>query len=333
MSSAAPSSATLAATGNTVLVTGAFGNLGQMVLKALQQRGFRAIAMDLDSARNHKIANRMRPLYDQAVWGDIRSTDFTPFMDKVNAIIHLAALLPPLTDTAPALAESINVGATLKLIDTISAAAHKPLLVFPSSVTVFGYPLLTVASSPVQKTIADPVLASDNYTHHKIAIEQRLRNSHLPYCILRVGVSVDARTLAADRTTLKKLLQVAPDNPLEYIHPVDVATAIVNCIGNNEAIGKTLLLGGGDGCRITQHEFLCAALNAAGISLPRELMGTQAYYTHWMDTAESNRILQFQQHTFDDYKQEMQQRLRLIRPLVKPLAPLLATLLKQWLQK
>jgi len=199
--------------------------------------------------------------------------------------------------------------------------------VFPSSVTVFGYPVL-----PVQKTVNDPVQASDNYTRHKITIENRLRDSTIPYTILRVGVSVDARTLAADTATLKKLLQVAPDNPLEYIHPVDVATAIANCIDNPAAIGKVLLLGGGDSCRITQHAFLGAALEAAGIALPRNLMGNDMYYTHWMDTRESNAILRFQRHSFADYKNEMRRRLRFVRPLVKPLAPIVRALLQRWLR-
>jgi len=311
-----------------VLVTGACGNLGQMVLKQLAARKIPVRAMDLDSACNRKIARANPRLYKSILWGDIRRQDFPQLISGVGTIVHLAALLPPATETAATLAEAVNVDATLKLIAAIEAAPQPPLLIFPSSITVFGLP---TPYAKVLKTADDAVVASDNYTQHKITIEQRLRQGALPYCILRVGVSVDARTLAADANTLKKLLQVAPDNPLEYVHPMDVATAIVNCIGNEDAIGKTLLLGGGERCRVTQHEFLAAALNAAGIELPREIMGKDTYYTHWMDTAESNRILQFQHHTFDDYRQQMYQRLRIIRPLVKPLAPLLLIFLRKWL--
>lgn len=315
----------------SVLLTGACGNLGQRVLRELQARGIAVQAMDLDSPVNRKVAQRNPLLYRSLIWGDIRQQDFSQLVDAVDAVIHLAALLPPATENAAALAQAVNVDATLKLIAAIEAATRPPLLVFPSSVTVFGP---QIANTPhTLKTINDAVVASDNYTRHKITIEQRLQQRPIPFCILRVGVSVDARTLAADKATLKKLLQVSPGNPLEYIHPIDVATAIVNCVGNAEAAGKTLLLGGGDRCRITQHDFLSAALDAAGIALPRELMGDDTYYTHWMDTAESNRILQFQRHTFDDYREEMRQRLRLVRPLVKPLSPLLVFLLRHWLQR
>jgi len=318
----------------TVLVTGAFGNLGQMVLATLRERGYHVIAMDLDTPRNRKCAASIANTFDEVIWGDIRHLDFSPLICRVSTIIHLAALLPPATETAAALAEAINVGATVKIIDAIAAAPQKPLLVFPSSVTVFGLPQsdLPKPQGPAQRTIHDPIAATDNYTRHKITIENHLRNSSIPYAILRVGVSVDARTLAADVGTLKKLLKVAPDNPLEYIHPIDVATAFVNCIDNPEAIGKVFLLGGGANCRITQHQFIGAALEAAGITLPRELMGSDPFYTHWMDTAESNRVLNFQQHSFDDYKNEMRARLRFVRPLVTPLAPLAITFLRRWLR-
>jgi nucleoside-diphosphate-sugar epimerase len=135
-------------------------------------------------------------------------------------------------------------------------------------------------------------------------------------------VSVDARTLGADRSMMRKLFAVSPDNPLHYVHPSDVALATVNAINNPRALGKVLLLGGSEDCRVTQHQFLSAALNAMGIKLPRDMLGSDRYYTSWMDTAESQDILQFQQHGFADYQADLRQRLRWSRLIMKPLAPL-----------
>lgn len=302
---------------NTVLVTGAFGNLGLMVLTELKQRGLHVRATDLDTPRNRKIAASMS-LHDELVWADLCTVDFRLLLKNCTAVIHLAAVLPPVTDNAPALAHRINVEASLRLIDDIQCAEQKPLLVYPSSVTVFGYP------EPATKLMAadDPVTATDNYTTHKLEVEQALANSCSPWCVLRVGVSVDSRTLGADLSMVKKLFNVLPDNPVHYVHPKDVATAIANSINNERATNRILLLGGDDSCRITQHQFLSAAFNALGVSLPREMSGTERYYTSWMDTVESNEILQFQQHGFATYQQDMQQRLRYLRPIVKPFAPL-----------
>lgn len=302
----------------TVLVTGAFGNLGQMVLEELKRRDFRVLAMDLDNAANRKVAARMEALCDELVWGDLRTVDFKPLLQGCVAVVHLAAVLPPVTDNAPALAHDINVKATLRLIADIENRVKQPLLIYPSSVTVFGYP------EPVTKLMRadDAVAPSDNYTQHKVEVEQALAASKISWCVLRVGVSVDARTLGADRSMMRKLFAVSPDNPLHYVHPRDVALAMVNAINNPRALGKVLLLGGGEDCRVTQHQFLSAALNAMGIKLPREMLGSDRYYTSWMDTAESQDILRFQQHSFADYQADLRQRLRWSRLIMKPLAPL-----------
>lgn len=301
----------------TVLVTGAFGNLGQMVIAELKQKGHRVLAMDLDTPNNRKLAARLQPLYDELAWGDLRTVDFKPLLQGCIAVIHLAAVLPPVTENAPDLAHDINVKATLRLIADIEARLNKPLLVYPSSVTVFGFP----EPPPRKMQPDDAVIATDNYTRHKIEVETALAASSIPWSVLRVGVSVDSRTLGADLSMMRKLFAVNPDNPLEYVHPCDVATAMANAINNPRAQGKILLIGGGGDCCITQHQFLGAAINALGIDLPRSMLGSDRYYTSWMDTTESQDILQFQHHRFADYQQDMRQRLRWIRFFLAPLGP------------
>ncbi len=304
--------------GKSVIVTGAFGRLGQMVIAELKQRGYRVVAMDLDNPVNRKVAGKLAALYDDVVWADLRKVEFKPLLPGVSAVVHLGAILPPLTETAATLAHDVNVKATFRLIDAIEASPSKPLLVYPSSVTVFGYP------EPMNRLMRadDPVSPSDNYTRHKVEIEQRLAASSIPWCVLRVGVSVDSRTLGADLVTLRQLFNVRPDNPLEYVHPCDVATAVANSLDNPRAVGKIFLLGGGGDCRITQHEFLGTAINALGIQLPRDMLGAERFYTSWMDTAESQDILRFQNHRFADYKADMQRRLGALRWVMAPLSPL-----------
>ncbi len=311
-----------------VLVTGAFGRLGQMVLAELKQRGYRVVAMDLDNPVNRKAAGKLTATYDEALWGDLRKTDFKPLLPGLCAVVHLGAILPPLTETAATLAHDVNVKATFRLIDAIEASAEKPLLVYPSSVTVFGYP------EPMTRPMRpeDPVSPTDNYTRHKVEIEQRLAASSIPWCVLRVGVSVDSRTLGADLVTLRQLFNVRPDNPLEYVHPCDVATAVANSIDNPRAIGRILLLGGGGDCRVTQHQFLSTALNAMGVELPRDMFGKERFYTSWMDTTESQDILKFQNHRFSDYQTDMRQRLGALRWLMSPLSPIVLRVMRKILK-
>lgn len=307
----------------TVLITGAFGNLGLMCVDQALAQGHRVHCFDIENANTKKLAAQYADKVDVFL-GDIRDQALlAKALQGVDAIIHNASLLPPLTDTQPALAHEINVVATQKMIALAEQLEKKPVFIFPSSFTVFG----AVPEKGRIYTAADPVEPSDNYTEHKVTIENTLKESSLDWVIVRIGVSVDARTLKTDRATFSKLLRVSADNPMEYVHPKDVALAMCNAVSQEKAIGKILLLGGGKNCQIDQHQFLSIAFSAFGLKLPISVHGNESFYTRWLDTEESQRLLQFQQHTIEDYREEMFQQVRKIRLFVKPLSPLINPLL------
>ncbi|NRB41141.1 MAG: hypothetical protein HRU20_22160 [Pseudomonadales bacterium] len=89
-------------------------------------------------------------------------------------------------------------------------------------------------------------------------------------------------------------MNVKADNPLEYVHPEDVALVVCKAIDNEEAIGKVLIIGGGPSCQVKQRELLSTAFNALALNLPFSSHGEESFYTHWMDTTQSQRLLQFQ---------------------------------------
>lgn len=311
-----------------VLITGAFGNLGLMCVEQALSMGYQLRLFDIDNPATRKAAASYSG--QEVIFGDLRDESLLPqLVDGVDAIIHNASLLPPLTDTMPELAEAVNVTACQKLIEYAASQAKKPVFVFPSSVTVFGQQ----PSSPKIYHADDPVDPTDNYTRHKVTIEKTLQQSSLPWVIVRVGVSVDARTLKTDRGTFRKLLHVHADNPLEYVHPKDVALAMCEAVRQAEATGKILLLGGGGDCQVTQRTFLRVAFDALGLHLPESAHGEDSFYTHWMDTTESQRILGFQQHSFEDYRQQMQAKLKPLRYLLAPLRFLINPLLPVLLRK
>jgi nucleoside-diphosphate-sugar epimerase len=312
-----------------ILITGAFGNLGLMCVDQALTQGHQVRCFDITTPHTRKMAEQYSGRVE-TFFGDIRDTSLLEkLVDGVDAILHNASLLPPLTDTLPELAEAINVTACQQLIAIAAQQPKPPVFVFPSSVTVFGNP----EDNPVIRHSSDPVHATDNYTRHKIAIESALQTSGLPYVITRVGVSVDARTLKTDKATFMKLLAVDPNNPLEYVHPKDVALAMCNAATRPAAQGKILLLGGGKSCQITQRQFMRVAFDALGLQLPMQVHGHEKFYTHWMDTTESQAILQFQQHGFDAYIQQMQAKLHILKIVLWPLRwlinPLLLVLLRQ----
>jgi nucleoside-diphosphate-sugar epimerase len=313
-----------------VLVTGAFGNLGQMVIRELGRRGIAVRGTELPSAGNRRAARPHEGRVEIA-WGDIRDAAWLARqVEDVDAVIHLAGLLPPITDDQPELAEAVNVTATRQLVEAMARSPRRPLLVYPSSLTVFG---ATQGRPPPRRT-ADPVVATDAYTRHKLAVEELLAGSSLRWVVFRIGVAVDSRTLSAEPSMLRTLLAVRADNRLEWVHPADVALAMANAVQRADAVaGRVLLIGGGPRCQVTQSEFLGAAIAAAGLRWSERYHGRDEYYTDWLDTSESQRLLDYQRHGFDDYRAEMARRLRWARRLLWPLRPLVNPLLGAFVRR
>ena len=63
-----------------------------------------------------------------------------------------------------------------------------------------------------------------------------------------------------------------------------------------------------------------AVLNALGVgSFPDSAYGGEPYYTDWLDTQESQRLLRSQRYGFELYRDSLMQRLRRTRLVVRPL--------------
>lgn len=301
-----------------VLLTGPFGTIGTRVLNELLTRGHSVTCFDLDTPTNRKIAKRFSERINM-VWGDItNAASVNAAVANQQAVIHLAAIIPMLSETNPALAEKVNVQGTQLVIDAIAAQPQPPLLVFPSSISVHGFS--NTRTPPCR--IDTPLDARDHYAGHKIECEKRLRASTIPWVILRIGACVDALNQKAgdQEAMLRHMFTLDVDTRIEYLHPQDAALAMANAIDNAAAVtGKTLFLGSGKSSQTSWLEFVNIMPRVMGIGdLPASAFGHDPYYTDWMDTAESQLLLNFQQYGLDAYKQELVHKWRFLRFLIWP---------------
>src|SRR5437763_16131631 len=105
-----------------VLLTGALGNIGLYTLEALLAEGHDVVAFDLESRRGRKLASRLNGRV-RVVCGDItRPESLRAALEGVDAVIHLAAIIPPYSERAPALAGRVNLDATQNLIADMAAS-------------------------------------------------------------------------------------------------------------------------------------------------------------------------------------------------------------------
>lgn len=280
------------------------------------------IAFDVPNRRNRREARRFAGRV-HTVWGDIRrAADIAPCVQNCDAIIHNAAILAPLSEKEPELAHAVNVGGTANILDAMRACERPPVIVFASSLSVCGP--REPGGAPL--TGDDPTTPTDQYTSDKSECEQLLRESDLPFVIFRIGVAVGAKAAAGDYSpdVFRVLFGINPDARLEWVHPEDVALAQVRAIQTPAALGKTLMIGGGKGCRLTFREFNGAMFAARGVgSFPPEAFGAGVYYCDWLDTRESQELLHYQRISFEEFIIGLRHASRFTRPAVRLLSPVI----------
>ena len=118
-----------------VLVTGARGFIGQAVCKPLQREGYRVLALDQSRAGGEpgttpggeiqcdiSDAARLRSVFEA---------------ERIEAIIHLAAILPTAAQREPVRATQVNILGSLNLLEMARRFGVRRM-VFGSSLSVYG---------------------------------------------------------------------------------------------------------------------------------------------------------------------------------------------------
>ncbi|MFO7835498.1 MAG: NAD(P)-dependent oxidoreductase [Candidatus Thorarchaeota archaeon] len=307
-----------------VLLTGAFGNVGESTLESLHYHGHDICCFDLPNKRNRQRAEKLCMEFEFDIfWGDIRDySEVSQALGGKDAVIHLAAIIPPQADRNPQLAKEVNVGGTKNLVDAALQSEKNPRFVYASSIATYGH---CTGDGPPRKA-GDPQVATDAYTAHKIESEHIVKESGLPWTIMRFGVVTPLR-LSMDIDSI--MFEIPLDQRIEFVHTKDIGLALAKGVPA-DTVGKVLLLGGGKDCRMYYRDFLASMLDALGIGmLPDEAFITPEteedyFHTDWMDSKEAQELLGYQTRSFEkfleDFKDEMGKKrmlVRLFRPLVR----------------
>ena len=305
-----------------LLLTGAFGNIGASTLEELVNRGHHVRCFDMRTRATEQAARRFVDRVEIA-WGDLRrSEDVAAAVKDRDVVLHIAFVIPKLSMTGvqsedkPNWARAINVGGTANLIHALRTLSQAPRLIFTSSLHVFGQ----TQDQPPPRTVADPVKPIEHYAHHKVECEQMIRASGLVWTILRLSAALPIRLILDPG-----MFDVPLDNRIEYVHSRDVGLALANAVECGGVWGKTLLIGGGPKCRFYYRELVARILAAVGVGmLPDKAFTKTPYSVDWLDTSESQRLLEYQHRTLDDYIGDTRRALgakltliKLFRPLVR----------------
>lgn len=106
-----------------ILVTGGFGNIGLVVVDECLRRGHAITVFDIQNRRTERLARRYARRRVKTLFGDLRRPDdVARAVAGQDVVLHLAAILPPVSDTHPDLCQAVNVGGTANLVHALRSA-------------------------------------------------------------------------------------------------------------------------------------------------------------------------------------------------------------------
>ena len=244
----------------SVLITGATGNIGSEVLNQLysKQQPSSITVFVKPGKKAKKLIKTYQGIH--VIYGDIVNLDDVKRACKnQDYVIHLAAIIPPLADDNPQLTYKVNKEGTRNLVTAMETESPNAFLLYSSSVACYG----DRNKNPDIYT-TDPLTPSvgDEYAVTKIEAEKIIRESKLNWSIYRLSA-----IMGIGNHKMSKLMFHMPLETIMEICTVrDTARAFVNSIGKSEQLlHKTFNLGGGESCRITYESFISRAFDAYGM--------------------------------------------------------------------
>jgi len=274
-----------------ILVTGGAGKLGAMVVESLVKRGHRVNVFDLPQVNFSRVSNLPGV---QLFKGDITNLEqLKATCEDVDVALHLAAILPPQTETNIKKTMLVNTIGTANVVKALELTSSAPL-VFSSSVCVYGR---TYREKPPIIT-SHPLVPTDNYSKSKIIAEETMRSSRLKYTILRIS-----GVYAAEPFEFPSPVQFRAEQRVEFIDRDDAAAALVASVEGG-AEWKTLNIAGGESWRMTGERFVAEVFIAFGVQGEVNYPSDYGYFD-WYDTEDSQQLLGYQMTPFALFKKKL----------------------------
>lgn len=273
-----------------VLITGGAGSLGRELVLHLLRMGHRVRAFDLPVCDFSPLEGLSGA---EVLKGHIEDADKVErAVEGIDVVVHLAALLPPVSERDRDDTMVVNVGGTENIVRALESGNPNAHVILTSSVCVYGD--TTGEEPPI--LISHPLRAMDYYAESKIAAERVVLGGGLHYTILRIsGISIPA------------LLEPPVPWPfmeqqrIEFVCRTDVVEALAASVDVSEAVGKVFHVAGGPTWRMTGGEYVARFSEVMGLPTEEAEYMSQPGYFDWYDTAEPQAVLGYQRTSFDRF--------------------------------
>lgn len=287
-----------------ILLTGGSGAVGTPLLKMLSaQANYEVRLFDLPSKRAQKTYRPYASKFE-IIYGNLtKQSEVQAACQDVDLVIHLAAVIPPLADEKPQLAENVNVKGTENLLRALEQHSPQAFFLYASSVSVYGDRL---ADPHIR--VDDPMAPSfaDEYAKTKIEAERLIKSSQLDWSIFRLSAIFGF----GNHKVTGLMFHMPLATPIEFTTPEDTARAFFHAIEQRQALKHQIFnLGGGEKCRISYEDFLSRSFAIAGLgklNFPREAFADKNFHcAYYADGDDLENILGFRKDSVTTYFEKL----------------------------
>ena len=280
------------------MLTGASGTVGSEVLHQLAfSENIHLTVFDQKTSKSKRIFAPYKN-HIKVIYGDLSNeNDIAGIPDKLDVVIHLAAIIPPLADEKPELAHKVNVVGTKTLLNRLEMTSPNVFFMYSSSISVYGDRIL----NPFIK-ITDIIQpsAGDIYAQTKIEAEELIKNSKLNWTIFRLAA------IMKNHKVSRLMFHMPLSTTFEICTPSDTARAFTNGIYKKEELIKQAFnLGGGERCCTTYEKFLEKSFSIFGLgalNFPELAFAHQNFHCgYYEDGNKLEDILSFRSDTLESY--------------------------------
>ncbi|MDP3211527.1 SDR family oxidoreductase [Methylotenera sp.] len=262
----------------TILVTGANGFVGNFLIRDLRKKSQYQL---VGAVRNQAYADTDIRMFSV---GDIDAvTDWSVALDTVNVVVHLAARVHIMNDSAAdPLSEfrKVNLHGTLNLARQAVKAGVKRF-VFVSSIKVNGES--TQANRPF--TASDTPCPHDDYGISKYEAEQELLKladeTGMEVVVIRPPLIYGAGVKANFANMMRAVKRGTPlplgaiHNKRSFVYIGNLVSLIVRCVDHHAAANQVFLVSDGDDLSTTELLRACASalqVKSRLLSIPQRLL-------------------------------------------------------------
>lgn len=241
-----------------VLVTGATGYTGQMLVKKLVNAGCRVRAIA-------RATSDVSPLADLPVeWcrGEVFDPGTVrPAMDEINYVFHVAAAFRDAKSTEQDY-WNVHVKSTQLLAEEAAGEPSFKRFVHVSTMGVHGH----ISNPPADETA--PFAPGDGYQRTKAEAETWLaefgREKNVPYTIIRpcaIYGPGERRLLKLYKMAAKRFFPILGQGKCWYhlVHVEDLTNAMLMAAVNDKALGEPFLIGSSEAIRLEDMARIIAA--------------------------------------------------------------------------